>query len=585
MTFKEFISRFLAGVVATLVVVSAFGCGPGVEPADLVLRNGKIVTVDEANPEAQALAVRGDRLEAVGSDAEIEPYVGPDTEVIDLEGKLAVPGFIEGHGHFMWLGDTKMKLDLGAAESWDEVVAMVAKAAEGVEPGEYIYAFGWHQAKWKIKPEPNVQGFPFHDSLSAVTPDNPVILKHDSGHGTFANAKAMELKGITRETENPEGGAIIKDAEGYPIGMFLENADRLIEPEASAEAGRPLETVDTFPGGESVARHRAALAAQECISKGITSFHDAGASVETIEVFKKLVEEGQMPLRLYVMLSERNDLLPAVLSKYRIIGMGDNHLTVRSIKKVSDGALGAHSAWLLEPYSDFPESTGMSRESVESITETARLAVEHGFQMCVHAIGDRANRETLDIFEAAFSANPEKQDLRWRIEHAQHLHPADIPRFAELGVIAAMQGCHCTSDAPYVLERLGETRAEEGAYVWQKLLESGALVTNGTDTPVEDVNPIANFYATVTRRLADGSVFYPDQRMSREEALKSYTLASAYAAFEEDIKGTLTAGKLADITVLSRDIMTIPEEEILNTEVVYTIVGGKVVYSSSGMER
>jgi len=264
--------------------------------------------------------------------------------------------------------------------------------------------------------------------------------------------------------------------------------------------------------------------------------------------------------------------------------MGDEHLTVRCIKKVIDGALGARTAWLLQPYSDLPESVGVNSETVADIAETARLALENDFQLAVHAIGDRANRETLDIYEKDFGASQEGRDLRWRIEHAQHLSPEDIPRFAELGVIASMQAVHCTSDAPYVLERLGEERAAEGAYVWRKLLDSGATVTNGTDTPVEDVNPIAGFYAAVTRRLSDGSVFYPDQRMTREEALRSYTLANACAGFEENIKGSLEVGKLADITILSRDIMTIPEEQILGTEIVTTIVGGKVVYRAETTE-
>jgi len=477
----------------------------------------------------------------------------------------------------MWLGDTKMQLDLNSAENWEEIVATVAEAAESAVPGEWIRGFGWHQAKWNSKPSPNVQGFPFHDSLSAVSPANPVLLKHDSGHGTFANARAMELAGVNRETETPPGGEIIRDKSGNPVGMFLENAAPLVDPESETEATGPLALIASFPGGEKAGRRRAELAAQEVISKGITTFHDAGASVETIEILKKLVEEGKMPVRLWVMLSDSNEQLRKVLPEYRIIGMGNHHLTIRSIKKVIDGALGARSGWLLEPYTDLPESTGLNSETVEDITETARLALEHELQLAVHAIGDRANRETLDIYEKAFAA-VERKGLRWRIEHAQHLSLQDIPRFAGLGVIAAMQGVHCTSDAPYVLERLGEKRAAEGAYVWRKLLDSGAVVTNGTDTPVEDVNPIAGFYASVTRRLSDGSVFYPEQRMSREEALKSYTLANAYAGFEEDIKGSLEVGKLADITVLSRDIMTVPEEEILRTEVVYTIVGGKVVY-------
>jgi hypothetical protein len=314
------------------------------------------------------------------------------------------------------------------------------------------------------------------------------------------------------------------------------------------------------------------------LKKGVTTFEDAGSSFSTIDLFKKMVEEGKMGIRLWVMVREGSDLLKDKLGSYKIINFGDKHLTVRAIKRVMDGALGSRGAWLLEPYSDLPTSTGLNTTSVQDITETAKIAMDHGFQLCVHAIGDRANRETLDIYESIFRANPGKQDLRWRIEHAQHLQPNDIPRFGELGVIAAMQGIHCTSDAPYVIARLGAKRAEEGAYAWQKLMKSGAVIANGTDAPVEDVDPIASFYASVSRKLKDGSRFYPDQRMSREEALKSYTLNAAYAAFEENIKGSLTPGKLADITVLSKDIMTIPEDEIPSAEVLYTIVGGKVMY-------
>jgi predicted amidohydrolase YtcJ len=266
------------------------------------------------------------------------------------------------------------------------------------------------------------------------------------------------------------------------------------------------------------------------------------------------------------------------LPEYKIIGLGDNHLTVRAIKRIIDGALGSHGAWLLEPYTDMPASMGLNTEPLEEMKETARLAIEHGFQFCTHAIGDRANRETLDIYEEAFAAFPDKHDLRWRIEHAQHLHPADIPRFAELGVIASMQGCHCTSDGPWVPRRIGDKRAEEGAYVWRKLLQSGAIICNGTDAPVENVDPLANFYSSVTRQLPDGSQFYPDQCMTRAEALRSYTINAAYAAFEEEIKGSLSVGKLADITVLSQDILTVPAAEILDTEVLYTIVGGEIKY-------
>ncbi|RUA00249.1 MAG: amidohydrolase, partial [Candidatus Neomarinimicrobiota bacterium] len=332
---------------------------------------------------------------------------------------------------------------------------------------------------------------------------------------------------------------------------------------------------DATPG---VPRRRAELAVRELLENGITSFQDAGASFAAVDLYKDMVEDGSLGVRLWVMLRASNTQLAARLADYRIIGFGDDRLTVRAIKHQIDGALGSHGAWLLEPYADLSDSAGLNTTPIETIEETARLALEHGFQLCVHAIGDRANRETLDLFERAFRATLGAQDLRWRIEHAQHLHPDDIPRFAELGVIASMQGKHATSDGSWVPDRLGDRRSEEGAYVWQRLLAAGAVVSNGTDAPVENVSPVASYYATVSRKLDDGSLFYPDQRLSRLDALRTYTINAAYAAFEEDLKGSLTPGKLADITVLSKNILTVPEEEIPSTEVVYTIVGGRVMY-------
>jgi len=561
--------------VVFLLMVSAAACSrtPAVEPASLVLRNGRIVTVDEAKLEAQAMAVRGDTIVAVGTNEEIQPYVGRDTEVIDLAGQLAIPGFIEGHGHFTGVGQARMNLNLTKAKSWDEVVAMVADAAKQAKPGEWILGRGWHQEKWDKAPQPNVEGFPTHEAVSRVTPDNPVLLTHASGHATFANAKAMELAGITRATPNPPGGEILKDRRGNPIGIFRETASGLVRKALAADRAKmtPAEV-------EAELRRQIALASEEALSKGVTSFQDAGSSFETIDVFKKVVDEGQLRLRLWVMIRAANEELAQKLAAYRLVNYGDKRLTVRAIKLTLDGALGSRGAWLLEPYADLPTSTGLNTVPVDVAKETARLAMQHGFQFCVHAIGDRANRETLNIFEEAFKANPDKTGLRWRIEHAQHISAADIPRFGQLGVIASMQGIHCTSDAPYVIQRLGEKRAEEGAYVWQKLMKSGAIVSNGTDAPVEDVDPIASYYASVTRKLDDGRRFYPDQAMSRMEALKSYTWNAAYAAFEEDIKGSLAPGKLADVTVLSKDILTVPEDEIRSARVVYTIVGGRVMY-------
>ena len=561
---------FVFFVVSALIV--SVGCAKK-EPADLVMKNGKIVTVDESKPEAQALAVREGKIVALGSDQQIEAYVGEGTQVIDLDGKLAIPGFIESHGHFTSIGRSKLSLDLTKVKNWDEIIALVEEAVRKAQPGEWILGRGWHQEKWDKTPEPNVDNLPYHQDLSKVSPENPVLLTHASGHSSYANAKAMELGGINKETPDPPGGEIVRDPEGNPIGVFRETAQELV----SRAMGHYMDerTPDQIEGER---RKVVDLAIQECLSKGITSFHDAGSSFGTIDLFKEFVEESKMSLRLYVMVSASNDQLQERLSEYRIIGLGDNHLTVRSIKRLIDGALGAHGAWLLESYEDLSSSTGLNTTPVDYIQETAKIAIENDFQLNTHAIGDRANREVLNIYEEAFKAHPEKNDLRWRIEHSQHLHPVDIPRFGQLGVIASMQGIHCTSDGPWVLKRLGENRAAEGAYVWQKLMKTGAIICNGTDAPVENVDPIPCFYATVTRKCWDGSVFYPDQRMSRDEALRSYTLNGAYASFQEDILGSLTPGKLADITVLSKDIMTVPEDEILEAEVLYTIVGGKIAY-------
>ena len=542
---------------------------PATQPADLVLTNGHIVTVDGARPEAQAVAARGGRIVALGTDDEMRRYVGPATQVIDLGGRLAIPGFIESHAHVTGLGEMRMELDLTTANSWDDIVAMVAEAVRQSRPGEWIYGRGWHQEKWTSRPQPNVEGFPTHASLDKVSPNNPVVLEHASGHASFVNARAMELSGIKRSTESPAGGDVLRDASGDATGLLRETAQRLVkEPELSA-ADRAAHLRKTLE-----------LANEEVIAKGITTLVDAGSPLEVIDGMRQAVDDGAVGVRLWVMIRQANAAFASKLTQYRTIDYADGHFTVRAIKKVMDGALGSRGAWLLTPYADKPDSTGLNTTPLAEIQEAARLAIANGYQLCVHAIGDRANRETLDIFEQAFKANPAKKDLRWRVEHAQHLSAADIPRFGRLGVIASMQGIHCTSDAPYVLQRLGPKRAEEGAYVWQKLMKSGALVANGTDAPVEDVDPIPNFYASVSRRLKDGSVFYPDQRMSRMEALKSYTINGAYAAFEEGNRGSLTPGKYADITVLSKDIMSVPEAEIPSAKVVYTIVGGKILYKA-----
>ncbi len=567
------IFRTAVAIIATLAVVYATGCSKRAEPGDLVLMNAKIVTVDEKAPEASWIAVNGDKITALGADPEgYKRYVGDATRIIDLGGATAVPGLIESHGHFTSLGSSMMILDLTKATGWDEIVAMVAEAAKDAKPGEWIQGRGWHQDKWKEVPEPNVSGLPYHEKLSSVTPDNPVILTHASGHSCLANAKAMELSGITKETSNPSGGEIIRDAKGKAIGAFVETAQGLVRYQAGHGEQMSAEEV------EARRRKVIELAAKECLAHGITTFHDAGNSFGTIDLYKRMAEEGALGVRLYVMLSAGNESLAGKAADYRMIGAVDNHLTVRAIKRLIDGALGAHGAWLLEPYEDLPTSMGLNTEPVEDLEKTAAFAIENGFQLCVHAIGDRANREALDIFEEAFKAHPDTTDTRWRIEHAQHLSLDDIPRFGRLGVIPAMQGIHCTSDGPWVFKRLGEKRAEEGAYVWQKLMKNGAVIPNGTDVPVEPIDPMSCFYATVTRKMNDGTAFYPEQKMSRMEALRSYTINGAYAGFEEDIKGSLVAGKLADITILDTDILTCPEEDIPNTQVLYTIIGGRILF-------
>jgi predicted amidohydrolase YtcJ len=557
----------LSGVALGLLALAACG-GEGPEEADLVLRGGTIVTVDEANPEVQALAARDGRIVALGSDADVEGFIGPSTEVVDLGGALAIPGLIEGHAHYMGVGRSTLQLNLMDVANWDEVVEMVAAAVAEAEPGELITGRGWHQEKWDRRPEPNVDGLPYHTSLSAVSPDNPVILTHASGHATFANARAMELSGITASTADPDGGEIVRAPSGEPIGAFRETASGLLGP-ARANASEPDP------------RRVALLAQEEAFSKGITSFHDAGSGWSTVDLWKSMVDDGDLKIRLYAMIRANPASLAENLEAYRMVGYGDDRLTVRAIKVSIDGALGSHGAWLLEPYDDLPSSSGLNTTPLEDVVETARLAMEHGYQFNVHAIGDRGNRETLDIFEEAYASAGEG-DYRWRIEHAQHLHPDDIPRFGELGVIASMQGVHATSDGPWIEAKLGEQRSREGAYVWRKLMDTGAVVMNGTDAPVEDVDPIASYYSTVSRRMAGGEVLFAEQRMTRMEALRSYTINAAYGAFEEDLKGTLAVGKVADVTVLSQDILTIDEDRIPDTDVLYTIVGGEIVYEGAG---
>jgi len=548
------------------------------EPADLVLRHGKILTIDSVRSEVEALAIRGETLLAVGSDSEIEAYVGKNTEVIDLEGKLAVPGLIDGHGHYMLLGESLMGIDLRPPQTWQEIVDLVTVAVREAKPGEWIVGRGWHQDKWKEIPIPNVEGLPVHHALSEVSPNNPVMLIHVSGHGIFVNAAALKESKITRDTSDPAGGEIVRDGEGNPTGMLRETAqDAVREKYAEHRSSRPQEVI------EEELRLQVKLAAEEAISNGITSFHDMGETFEIVDLLKTMADEGTLPLRLYVAIDEPSEIMEQNLAKYRMVGYGNGFLTVRTIgERVLDGALGTHGGWLLEPYSDMPRGSGFNVIPVEEIRRSAELAAQHDYQMAIQGIGDRATRELLNIYEEIFLNNPDKKDFRWRIEHCQVIHPEDLKRFPKLGVIASVRGVFATSDGPWVIKRLGEDRAQERGYLYQSMIKSGIRVVNGTDPPVEDIDPVANFYCSVTRKMADGRVFFPEQRLTRQQALETYTVNNAYSAFEEDIKGSLEPGKLADITVFSKDLLTIPEDEILSAEVVYTIIGGKVMFRKNG---
>ncbi len=550
------------------------GCKTDKEPiADLIIHNGQIATMDSNESMVKALAVADGKVIARGTDEEILEMRNKTTHVINANQNFVMPGFIESHGHFSGLGSSLQNLNFLRSRSWEEIVAMVGEKVLESEKGEWIIGRGWHQEKWVRVPEEHIHGYPFHDELSEISPDNPVLLFHASGHAAFANKAAMDIAGVNRETPNPAGGEIVRDPQGNAIGVFEERAQNVIRRayQEFLEGLSEEEKLDRWYEGVD-------LATQECLKKGVTSFQDAGSSLEWIDRYRGLAEEGKLGLRLWVMIRHGSEYLKDKLDPFPWVDIGDGFLTVRAIKSEVDGALGSFGAWLLEPYADKPDFMGQNTTQIEEVAAIANLANQHGLQLCVHAIGDRANKVVLDLFEEEYNRNP-SSDLRWRIEHAQHLDTADISRFGALGVIASMQGIHCTSDAPYVEKRLGPQRAKYGSYPWRSLLNSGAVICNGTDAPVEDVDPIESFYATVTRKRSDnGFEFYPEQVMTRMEALHSYTTAGAYAAFEEETKGSLEVGKVADIVVLTNNLLTCSDNEILDTKVLVTIVNGQIKY-------
>lgn len=560
---------------ATLLVAVLIFAGCANRPqADWIIFGGTIYTVEDAQPTVEAVAVKGDKILALGTRAQVNEYKGAETRLLDLQGKTLMPGFIEGHGHIMGLGYNEMNLDLLAATSYEEVIAKVREAVAKAKPGQWILGRGWHQDKWGTKPEKMYNGFPAHYDLSTVSPDNPVFLRHASGHAGLANARAMQLAGVNQLSKEQiqevgqEGGEIIKDELGNPTGIFNERAMTIIADQI------PEATVVS----DSLALH---LAMEACARNGITGFHDAGASRENINLFYQFKAAGTLKTRLYVMLTGFDR--PMVYEWFKKGPDIDSahFLTIRSVKLNCDGALGSRGAWLLEPYADRPDFYGMATYPMDTVLKIARLGLAAGFQVCSHAIGDRANQEILNRYELAFRDYPNQTDHRFRIEHAQHLHPSDIPRFGNLGVIPAMQANHLSSDRPWAIDRLGEKRIREGAYMWQSLLKTGARIVNGTDVPVEPLNPLASFYASVTRKTLKGlpeGGYEPGEKMTREQALRSYTLDAAYGAFEEKIKGSLAVGKLADFVIFDQDIMKADEQQILEAKVMMTILGGKVVF-------
>jgi predicted amidohydrolase YtcJ len=555
------------------IIVFLLGCSENKTP-DSIIINANIWTVDEKSPKAEAVAIMDGKIFAIGESIEIEKLKSDETKVIDAKGAFVMPGWIEGHGHFSGLGKSLQNLNFLKSKNWDDVISQVREKAKTLKPGEWIEGRGWHQEKWDKTPEENYHGYPVHDELSAASPDNPVILYHASGHSLFANGKAMEAAGISRETGNPMGGEVVKDGNGDAIGVFEERAMSLIyESFKEYESGLSKAEVDA-KWYEAIT-----LAEQESIKKGITSFQDAGSKFFEIDRYIKMAEKGDLDLRLWAMLRHPVKEMKGKVSTAKAVGVGNNFFTCNAIKSEVDGALGAFGAWLLEPYADKPGFVGQNTTEIKDVKTIAEMALQNDMQLCVHAIGDRANRVVVDIYEGMLSPVENGNKKRWRIEHAQHVDPADIPRFAENGIIASMQGIHCTSDAPFVEKRLGNQRAKFGAYAWRSFLDANVIVANGTDAPVEDVDPIPSFYASVTRkRIDNGMEFFTEQSMTREEAIYSYTLGNAYAAFEEDIKGSIEVGKVADLTVMSQDLINCSDAEILKSEVLYTIIDGVVKY-------
>jgi predicted amidohydrolase YtcJ len=535
-------------------------------PAELVLRGGTIYTLEAGRPEADALAIREGRIVAVGSWADVAPLVGTETVVLDLSGMSAYPGFVDAHAHLLGLGKSLEIIDLTGTRSEADVLALVRGEVRQAPAGTWILGRGWDQNRWPVPK------FPTHEGLSQAAPDHPVLLTRVDGHAVWANRRAMELAGIGENPAPVAGGEILRDAAGKPTGVFVDNAADLLTRHV------PEET-------EAVIERRLQAAMGRCVAAGLTQVHDAGVGERVLAVYEKMQRGSRLPLRVWAMLQGSEEWLRATLAG-GIRRSADDRLVVRSVKLYADGALGSRGAWLLAPYSDRPDTSGLPVNPPEYLERIARLCAERGFQVCTHAIGDRANREMLDIYQKVLASCPDGKARRFRVEHAQVLTAADIPRFHALGVIPSMQPTHCTSDMAWAGDRLGAERCRY-AYAWASLLRDGNHIPMGSDFPVEGVSPLLGFYAAVTRQDPQGRPpggWMPEERMSRAEALRSMTLWAAEAAFLEEDLGSLKPGKWADLTICDRDILKVPAEEILRTRVLLTIVGGRVVHDARPKE-
>jgi len=555
-------------VVLSLLLFSLSLTEPLPDAADLVLKNGNIYTAGETQPQAAAVAIKGDRIVFVGSNAEVQKLEGRHTRVVDLHGATVLPGLTDAHHHLSGVGFREMTLNLEGVNSLEEFLAKVKARVDQTRPGEWVTGRGWIETFWK----PPI--FPTRADLDKIAPHNPVILERADGHGAVANSAAFKISGIDRNTPSPFGGEISKDKQtGEPNGMLLD-------------AGQNLVRSHLPPTSAADAEQAIILGVKRDVELGWTQVQDPGGSYFEVDLFKKLYSAGKIKLRIYKAVSSPGREVERLFREGPIIDAYAHHLNVRTIKVYVDGSLGSRSAALLEPYSDAPDTSGFLTIKEEVLLPMIEEALRKGIQVETHAIGDRGNRFILDEYEKALNAVPVEQrkvgQPRWRVEHSQIVNPVDIPRFARLGIIPSMQPSHAIGDLHFAPQRLGQKRLA-GAYAWNSFIKSGVIVPGGSDAPVERGEPMIEFYAAVARRDIRGFTgegWHPEEAVSREQALKMFTVWPAYAAFEESLRGTIEVGKLADFTVLSADIMKIPEPEILKTRCLMTVIGGEIAYEA-----